>query len=147
MRWRRGLVLLAVVVPLLLSARWAGAADRCNVTADTLLFKVKSWADLHRWFRDYADCDDGNLADDVSEYVTSSLAKDWKDFPRLEQEIKHEPRFKEFVLHHIDTTTDTDDLEAVRRNATERCPAGSADLCASIAGAAQSTLKESRQPS
>jgi hypothetical protein len=147
MRRRRGLVLLAVLVPLLLSARWASAADRCNVTADTLLFKVKSWADLHRWFKSYADCDDGDLAEGLAEYVTSSLAKEWQDLPKLEREIKKDPRFKAFVLRHLDATADTDDLEAVKKNATERCPAGSADLCASIAGAAQSTLKESRQPS
>ena len=85
-----------MLVSLLPSVRWAIAADRCNVTAGNLFAKVKSWADLHRWFKDYVDCDGGNLTDDVAEYVTSSLAKDWKDFPQLEQEIKQEPRFKDF---------------------------------------------------
>jgi hypothetical protein len=145
MRRRGGLVLLVLLVSLLSSDGWANASDRCNLTADNLLSKVKSWADLHRWFKGYADCDDGNLADDVSEYVTSSLAKDWKNFPKLEQEIKKEPRFQELVLHHIDATTSIDDLEAVKKNADQRCPTGSKPLCAAIAAAAQSALDEHKQ--
>ena len=87
MRRRSGLALLIVLVSLLSSDGWLSAADRCNSTADNLLAKVKSWPDLHRWLKGYADCDDGDLTDDVVELVTSSLAKDWKDFPQLEQEI------------------------------------------------------------
>jgi hypothetical protein len=142
MRRRCGLFLPVLLVSLLFPARWADAENRCKVTGETHLSKVKSWGDLHRWFKDYAGCDDGNLTDDVVEYVTSSLAKDWQDLPKLGQEIKREPRFKAFVLHHIDATVDTDDLEAVKRNADQRCPAGSEPLCASIASAAQSALAE-----
>jgi hypothetical protein len=142
MRRRCGVVLLVLLGPLLFPLGRANAENRCKVTADHLLSKVSSWADLHRWFKDYADCDDGNLVDDVAEYVTSSLAKDWQDLPKLGQEIKTEPRFKTFVLHHIDATVDTDVLEAVEKNADQRCPAGSEPLCASIASAAQSALAE-----
>jgi hypothetical protein len=131
---------LIVLVSLLSSDGWVSAADRCNSTADNLLAKVKSWPDLHRWFKGYADCDDGDLTDDVVELVTSSLAKDWKDFPQLEQEIKREPGFKDFVLRHIDTTASIEDLKAVKRNADRRCPTGSAPLCTAVAAAAQIAL-------
>jgi hypothetical protein len=142
MKRRPGLVLTVLLVTLLLPAQWVNAENRCNVNGEHLLSKVKSWADLHRWFKDYADCDDGNLVDDVAEYVTSSLARDWQDLSKLGQEIKREPRFKAFVLRHIDATVDTEDLEAVRKNADQRCPAGSEPLCASIASAAQSALDD-----
>lgn len=142
----RGLVLLAMLALPFLPARAAGAEERCNDTADRLLFKVKSWTDLRRWFTSYADCDDGNLADGISEDVVVFLARQWQDLPKLEREIQREPRFRAFVLAHIDATTDTADLEAVKKNASQSCPARSAALCASIASAAQSVLEEARQP-
>ncbi len=142
----RGLVLLAMLALALLPARAAIAEDRCNDTADRLLFKAKSWADLRRWSTSYADCDDGGLAEGASDYVVVFLAKKWRDLPKLEREIKREPRFRAFVLRHIDATADTDDIEAVKENATQRCPARSSDLCAAIASAAQSALEDARQP-
>ena len=121
---------------------WAGDDPDRQGLKDTPARVARAYQE---WFKGYADCDDGNLADDVSEYVTSSLAKDWKDFPKLEQEIKKEPRFQELVLHHIDATTSIDDLEAVKKNADQRCPAGSKPLCSAIAAAAQSALDEHKQ--
>jgi hypothetical protein len=142
----RGLVLLAMLALALLPARVLRAEERCSDTADRILFKGKSWADLRRWFTSYADCDDGDLAEGVSDDVAVYLAKKWRDLPKLEREIKREPRFREFVLRHIDATADTDDIEAVKENATRRCPARSSDLCAAIAAAAQSALEEMQRP-
>src|SRR5882757_1276071 len=139
MRRRSGLVLLMATLSLLLP-HGVHAGNRCAGTGESVLAKVKSWADLHKWFKDHADCDDGDLVDDVAEYVTSSLARDWKDLPQLEAEIRKEPRFKEFVLHHIDTIAPIADLKAVKRNAERRCPADSGPLCAEVAAAAQSAL-------
>jgi hypothetical protein len=142
----RGLVLLAMLALPLLPARSSGAESRCGETADKLLSRAKSWADLRKWFTSYADCDDGDLADTVSEDVTVLLARQWQDLPSLEHEIKKEPRFRAFVLRHIDATTTIEDLEAVRRNAAQGCPARSSALCASIATAAQGALEEAKQP-
>jgi hypothetical protein len=144
MKGRSGLILLIMLVSLPFPAHRVSAENRCNVTADNLLSKVKSWPDLHKWFKDHADCHNGDLVDDVAEYVTSSLARNWKDFPQFESEIKKEPRFKDFVLHHIDTIAPIADLEAVKRNAQQRCPAGSAPLCAEVAAAAQDALDGNR---
>jgi hypothetical protein len=142
----RGLVLLAALVLPLLPVRAAGAEERCSDTADRLLFKTKSWADLRRWFTRYADCDDGYLAEGLDDYVAVFLASKWRDLPKLEREIQKEPRFREFVLLHIGATANDDDLEAARNNATQRCPARSAALCAAIASKAQSALEEIRRP-
>jgi hypothetical protein len=142
----RGLVLLAILTLALFPARAVNAEDRCNDTADRLLFKAKSWADLRRWFTGYADCDDGGLAEGVSDDVAIYLARKWRDLPKLEYEIKREPRFREFVLRHIDATAGMDDLEAAKKNATQKCPARSSVLCAAIVTRAQSALEEAQRP-
>lgn len=120
------------------------ASDRCMNTADELLFKVKSWSDLREWFENYTDCDDGYLAEGVSDYVVVSLAQRWQDFPELKHQIGRNSRFKDFVLRHIDATTDSNDLQKVVENATRRCPEHSTALCSSIVGIAQEALKESK---
>jgi hypothetical protein len=142
----RGLAVLAMLALPLLPVRASGVEERCSNTADKLLSRASSWADLRKWFASYADCDDGDLADTVSEDVTVLLARRWQDLPRLEQEIKKESRFQAFVLQHIDATVTIDDLEAVHRNAIQQCPTGSSALCVSIATAAQGALEEARHP-
>jgi hypothetical protein len=120
------------------------AADRCMDTADELFFKVKSWSGLRKWFEVYEDCDDGYLAEGVSDYVVVSLAQRWRDLPKLRREMERNPRFEAFVLRHIDATTDSGDLEAIIENATQRCPSRSVALCASMIKGAQEALEESK---
>jgi hypothetical protein len=111
-------------------------------TADHLLFKVKSWSGLRKWFESYVDCDDGYLAEGVSDYVAVSLAQCWQGLPELERQVKSNPRFEAFVLQHIDATADSDDLEAIVEHATKRCPNHSIALCSSIISAARKALEE-----
>lgn len=119
------------------------AADRCMDTADKLLFKVKSWSGLRKWFESYAPpCDDGYLAEGVSDYVVVSLAQHWDGLPELKHQIKSNSQFEAFVLRHIDATTDDNDLRKVVENATRRCPRHSTALCSSIISAAQEALKD-----
>jgi hypothetical protein len=136
-------VLFAILLPWL-APPTCSAADRCMDTADKVFFKVKSWSGLRKWFESYVDCDDGSLAEGVSDYVVVSLAQHWPDLPKLERQIEKNSRFEAFVLRHIDATTDLDDLAAIGRNATERCPSRSTTLCASLANAAREALKESQ---
>ena len=116
------------------------AADRCTGIADERLFKVKSWSGLRKWFESYADCDDGYLADGVSDYVVVSLAQRWRDLPELKRQIQSNSQFGAFVLRHVDETADGDDLKVVVENATKRCPEHSTALCSSIASAARAAL-------
>jgi hypothetical protein len=110
--------------------------------ADPQLFKVKSWSGLRKWFERYVDCDDGSLAEGVSDYVVVSLAHQWQDLPKLERQMKRNPHFEAFVLKHIDSTTDSDDLKAIVEHATRRCPDDSIALCSSMISAARQALEE-----
>lgn len=144
MRSLRTLSFLALLALIFSAPHPCRAANRCQDTADELLFKVKSWSGLHQWFESYADCDDGYLAEGVSDYVVVSLAHRWHDLAKLRRQIERDPRFEAFVLQHVDPTTDSDDLQAIVENATKRCPSHSATFCTSLAGAARKALEEIR---
>ena len=77
-----------LLVCLLLSPAISRAEDRCSDTADKALFKTSSWSDLRKWFERYPDCDDGYLAEGVSDITVSWLARHWNDLPRLERQIR-----------------------------------------------------------
>ena len=141
------LVLLAVLGVgslLALPAAGAEARDRCD-RAEQALSKAKSWTELRQWSSEYGeDCDDGHLAERVSEIVSISLAERWQDLPKLERQIKKAPRFREFVLRHIDSTAAIGDLEEVVENARKWCPVGLDSLCGAIGGEAAKALEEAR---
>jgi len=140
-RWIRRALLPGAVLAALLPVSWAGAGDRCEGADRQFFSRVKSWAQLHAWFAAYApDCDDGGLAEGVSDFVVVSLAKRWTSLPELERRIARDSRFRAFVLDHIDETTDSGDLGTIVANATSRCPPRSSSLCTAIAGAAREAL-------
>jgi len=140
-RW----LLLSLLFCLIPGTPAARAENRCDAADRELFSKVPSWSELREWHAKYPDCDDGALSEGVSDDVVISLAKKWQDLPKLESQIKRHPDFKDFVLGHIDATTDWDDLQAVLDNATQRCPKRSSALCASIAEAARKARDEAKQ--
>jgi len=136
--------LLSLLVCLLPVTPAARAENRCDAADRELFAKAPSWSELREWHAKYPDCDDGALSEGVSDDVVISLARKWQDLRKLESQIKSHPDFKDFVLGHIDPTTDEDDLQAVLDNATQRCPKRSSALCAAIAEAARKALAESK---
>ncbi len=133
------LLLLAVFQP----SGGAIAVDRCGDRADAELSRSRTWADLHRWFRAFfPDCDDGYLAEGVSEFVTALLAKDWSNLRKLDRETRADADFEHFVLTHIDATADSGNLRVILDNARNRCPQRLAKICASIETAVENALQE-----
>ena len=118
------------------------AEDRCEDAADKALRSARTWLDLRKWFMEFPECDDGYLAEGVSEYVTASLAKRWSELPKLMTEIRNTQQFDRFILGHVDATADYDNLKSILENATKRCPHGAKVLCGSIANSARKALKE-----
>jgi len=121
------------------------AGDPCSDKADEATSTLKSWSDLRIWYKNYHDCDDGYVAEGISDFVVASLAKKWQSLSFLEAEITKNRAFKDFVLKHIDATTDDNDLRTITRNAKKECPENLRSLCAEIERKAQTALKDLRE--
>ena len=102
---------------------------------------LRDWSGLHRSFARFRHCDDGAMADGYSEFVTHTLAHRWDLLPQAEALFRGDPQFREFVIRHIDATTDSRDLEMVSANARRHCPVQSKALCSGIAHAAISAIE------
>ncbi len=118
------------------------ANDLCYEKADPALSALKSWRDLRSWYEKYSVCDDGYFGEGLSEFVVVSLAKNWQSLPSLQGEIRKNRAFKDFVLKHIDASTDESDVRTIINNAKDKCPENLQSLCVEIEKNAEITLRE-----
>ena len=104
----------------------------CNA-ADRAWDDVRTWYEVRLWFEKYAPaCDDGSIAEGLSDKIVVRLAWQWESVAQLRKELDGHRAFRKFVLRHIDSTTNYDDLRKLRDNAKHRCPDGEAALCKAI---------------
>lgn len=110
-------------------ARAKACSPREAEAADAAVDGLDSWTNVERAYKKYGHCDNGSIAEGNSEAVARLLVDQWSTLPLLAELAKRDQAFKRFVLRHIDTTLDTDDLEKIEKLASTQCPKGSAWLC------------------
>jgi hypothetical protein len=95
-----------------------------------------NWARINTAFSKYGHCDDGEIAEGYSEAIARLLIDHWKALPELDAQIKLKPPLESFVLRHINSTLDTDDLAKIVTLSTKSCPKGMSPLCKALVNAA-----------
>ncbi|WP_238537967.1 hypothetical protein [Paraburkholderia atlantica] len=106
------------------------------VEADAMVDHLDSWPQINTAFSKYSHCDDGEIAEGYSEAIERLLTDHWKASPELDAQIKLNPSLESFVLRHINSTLDTDDLAKIVTLATKSCPEGMIPLCKALVNAA-----------
>jgi hypothetical protein len=125
----------------------ANTQNKCDEKQDLWLHQVrpKTWAGLYRLFKEFGACDDGAIGEGFSEDVTQLLLKRWAHIDALNHLIAADKSFEGFVLRHIDSTLDDDELTAIAHNARSHCPTGQSQLCRSIRIKAQRSQDSPRK--
>ena len=120
------------------------ANEPCSATqsqkADAAIDTLHSWNSLYKWYRLYVQCDDGSMAEGVSEAVVRNFIDRWGMLPELSQLAAKSTGFRSFVLKHIDETLNLDDVKKIQANASMRCPPKLHSLCESIKKQADNKL-------
>lgn len=137
--------ILCILCSAFLSTKaWA----QCDATeafiADKAVDNLQTWQAVYKSYRKYHACDDGVIAEGYSDSVVKLLANHWSEFPVMRHFITADPAFYQFVLSHIDATTDWDDLKNVATHAFSDCPKNAAKVCLAIERKASSAYKEAR---
>jgi len=109
--------------------------------ADAELDGLDTWSKIRTAFQRYGQCDDGSIAEGNSEAVARLLVDQWTTLPTLAALVRRDRGLEGFVLRHIDTTLDPDDLERIKMLASSRCPAGIESLCSALSAAATRASK------
>lgn len=136
--------LMGVVAVIALASMPVAYAKTCTAheasAADAAIDHLDTWAEVNEAFNKYAQCDDGEIAEGNSEAVARLLVDHWHSLPQLGVLIKRNPSLKAFVLRHIDTTLDTDDLSEIARLSKSSCPIGMSSLCREFAAATEKAV-------
>jgi hypothetical protein len=131
------LVMISVLAAMLGTNAVARTSINCtdaeSISADNAAHAVHNWATMYQVFRNYARCDDGAIAEQLSDRVEMLLTNQWQSVRELSHLAASEPRFKEFVLNHIDVTMYEKGLSDIAFNAIRRCPHEIKALCEKIA--------------
>ena len=137
--WTAFIVVGLSLSPLSTSA--AAPAHECTLSesrqAEQATGSLPNWDTIYTWYRRWAACDDGGVAEGNSEAVTLLLAEHWAMTPRLAALGREDARFASFVVEHVDETVPAERLRRISANARKACPKGERVLCVRIERAAR----------
>lgn len=106
----------------------AGEAKQARTEAEQL----KDWKSIYHSYKQFSQCDNGDIAEEYSDSVTHQLADNWKNLDTLLEITASDKEFEDFVMRHIDETMSEEEASRVINNARQHCPPKAAWLCKSI---------------
>src|SRR5258708_40262423 len=68
---------------------------------------LRTWADLYHAYETYnRRCEEGVVGEGLSDFVARTLANHWNELPKLKRMFSTDPKFRSYVLEHINATDD-----------------------------------------
>ncbi len=124
----------------------AAHAKKCTTAqadaAETMVDYLDNWDKIDQARKQFGHCDEGSIAQGISEAVARRLVDNWDTLPTLANLIKKDRALEPFVMWHLNATLDGSDLEKIQVLATSSCQPGLKKLCAGLKKAATAALKE-----
>jgi hypothetical protein len=99
-----------------------------SAAAEKALDRVVTWTQLEKAWRDYRQCDTGN----VDELFTDALMRmlvEWKSPEALADAMAKDPAYDAFVIKHVKSPAAKDDRESVYSRAKQSCPSKLGAFC------------------
>jgi hypothetical protein len=111
-----------------------GEKKGCSVEqgrqAETETDNLKTWESVYFFYQKYAPCDNGGVAEGVSDAVAKLLANHWNSIATFVTITDSDKNFEKFVLRHVDSTIDWEhDGPKIHENAQQHCPVNLKRLC------------------
>jgi hypothetical protein len=104
-------------------------AERDGYAAEVVTDYLDSWQNVAQFYKQFQDCDDGGVAEGVSDAVARLLANHWNRLQDLLKRTSVDAAFEAFVVKHLDETDNGNDLRQIALLAKSKCPVGASELC------------------
>jgi hypothetical protein len=144
-------VAVAIVIAASSGAPALGESKQCTrdeaMQAEATASSLVTWPEILSSFEKFGHCDDGAIAEGYSSAIVEMLANRWQQIGELDRLLSTHPRFRAFVLRHVDVTAEQNAFNRLVANAAVRCPGQSAATCKAIlkrAGELQRELQQGR---
>jgi hypothetical protein len=96
--------------------------------AEAALDNIHNWDDFYQAYRKYRNCDDGSVAEGLSDKAVKLLIGAWPSVHRLAV-LSRDATFQEFVLYHVNGLMSPADAATIADNARGHCPSSARVLC------------------
>ncbi len=126
---------LALAALLCLTANNAFAAcyPESAAAAERAAHEVKTWRALYEVYQRFRICDDGTVTNAFTLSVSTLLVTQWSGIGSVTRLAARTPKFRAFVLRHMDSSMSVAQARIILRNANANCPHGQRPLCDAIA--------------
>lgn len=104
---------------------------------ETMASTLHDWNAIYNAYIQYGHCDDGAISEGFSESIGRLLAEKWDSFSVLNKLVQRDPKFKVFVVKHIDDTVPIGYLTEILLHTQKECPPDMHQLCIEINSAAE----------
>jgi hypothetical protein len=106
------------------------------MAAESKIYALNSWQSIYNFYKTYGLCDDGGVAEGISDRTVHLLVTQWETLTQVRQLIAQDPKFEMFFLKHINASADTLELDRIVLIASQQCLPQDLPLCKKIAEAA-----------
>ncbi len=138
----RTIALLLVLATPALCLGDQSCSEEEAISAESVTPFIESWSGLQRAFKQYGHCDDGSIGEGFSETVARLITSSGPKLQELQSLSKTDPKFRSFVVRHVDATLLPGQLSAIERQMTHSCPRGAKALCNEITASARKAKSE-----
>jgi hypothetical protein len=110
--------------------------------AEDAAAKLSDWKSVYHFHQHFLACDDGAIAEGVTDLVARLLATQWMSINDLASLGKTNISFLNFVYRHITESASADDLKKIASNARAgACEKSSQSICEEVGRRAEAALK------
>jgi hypothetical protein len=129
---------------------WGAYASDCSTvkemdTADAAASKIDNWTGVHSFYSNFRQCDYGYIAEGTSDTIVKLLAYKWEDTRQLEKLTERDKDFEVWMLKHINSTVNSNDLDLIIKNSKNECPTDGNKFCKRIENAANQALQDMKE--
>jgi hypothetical protein len=132
-------LLFATTVGLFANEKAKPCTREDAIRADQEASSLRGWAEVYKSYKNFAQCDDGGIAEGYSDSVARLLSEKWTSADELNRLALRDRRFERFVLRHVDELMSPTQAKRIRNNAEARCPSDAKRLCEKIAARIRDT--------
>lgn len=120
-------------------------AEQCSLAkldqAETAMDSMTTWQAVDDFYARYQKCDDGYIQEGASDRIIRLLVDKWHELDELAARVKSHPALAEYVLMHISSYLDREDLLRLQMLASAQCKRENRALCNCILSRVSTALK------
>lgn len=104
-----------------------------EASREQAVYAVRNWQDLRRVYCEFHGEVDGVVAGAFVDKVSQLLDEQWQTVSLLNQMIKANKQFNEFILANLNDAVPADRAVRIKKHAERSCPAGASNFCREVA--------------